>query len=280
MEENKYELTEETFWFLTHNLHRIKALKDFGDVKKGDLGGWIEKESNLSQDGNCWVYYYAKVFGDAEVYGSAQVYGKAIVCRNAEIWGNAKVYDNAQVYDNAEIRGNATVSDNARVYDHVQVYGSARIYDHACVTSNAKVFDNAWAYDSAVVCGDAKVYDNAQVFDKALVSGNAKVYGNAKINGYAEICGNAEVKSINDYAVFKNFWSSGRWFTWTKSNNMWREEYFYGTGEELIKKAYKESEESGRQYKTTVKYVKRINTVKRPLLKKIIELFKEKSNNG
>ena len=53
MEENKYELTDETFWLLTHKLHRIKALKDFGDVKKGDLGGWIEKESNLSQDGNC-----------------------------------------------------------------------------------------------------------------------------------------------------------------------------------------------------------------------------------
>ena len=37
-------------------LRRIKALRSFGDVKEGDLGGWIEKESNLSHEGNCWVY--------------------------------------------------------------------------------------------------------------------------------------------------------------------------------------------------------------------------------
>ena len=54
----KYELTEET----KYGLYRIEALKDFGNVKKGDKGGWIEKEANLSQDGDCWVY------GDAEVY--------------------------------------------------------------------------------------------------------------------------------------------------------------------------------------------------------------------
>ena len=33
-------------------VYRIKALRDFGDVKTGQLGGWIEKESNLSHDGN------------------------------------------------------------------------------------------------------------------------------------------------------------------------------------------------------------------------------------
>ena len=47
----KYELTKES----KGNLFRIKALKDFGNVKKGDLGGFIEKTDNLSQEGNCWV---------------------------------------------------------------------------------------------------------------------------------------------------------------------------------------------------------------------------------
>ena len=48
----KYKLTE------TRNedgLYQIRALKDFGNVKVGDLGGWIEKEANLSQQGNAWV---------------------------------------------------------------------------------------------------------------------------------------------------------------------------------------------------------------------------------
>ena len=66
-------------------LRRIKALRSFGDVKEGDLGGWIEKESNLSHEGNCWVYGNAGVYGNAEVSGNAGVYG------NAEVSGSERV---------------------------------------------------------------------------------------------------------------------------------------------------------------------------------------------
>ena len=45
----KYELTDETMEWEGHTLHRIKALRDFNDVKAGDLGGWVESEDNLSQ---------------------------------------------------------------------------------------------------------------------------------------------------------------------------------------------------------------------------------------
>ena len=76
--ENKFELTEE---FIINNsgikLYRIKALKDFSDVKKGDFGGYVQQESNLSQFGNAWVY------GDAQVYGNAKVCGYAKVFENA-----------------------------------------------------------------------------------------------------------------------------------------------------------------------------------------------------
>ena len=120
METRKYRLTEETMEWRGHTLHRIEALKDFGNVKAGDKGGWIEKEENLSQD------------GDAKVYGDA------------------------------------------------------------------------------------------------------------------------------DYIVFKNWWSSGRYFTWTRSNNKWKVGCFFGTGEELIKKAYADSEKSGREYERIVKYVESI----------------------
>ena len=40
----KYELTDETKEFNGKTLYRIRALIDFGLVKTGDLGGWIEKE--------------------------------------------------------------------------------------------------------------------------------------------------------------------------------------------------------------------------------------------
>jgi len=52
----KYKLTDETIEADGCSLHRIEALRDFGEVKAGDLGGFIESESNLSHTGNAWVY--------------------------------------------------------------------------------------------------------------------------------------------------------------------------------------------------------------------------------
>ena len=51
----KFELTADTKMFLGRKLFRIKALISFGNVKVGDMGGYIEKEENLSQSGNAWV---------------------------------------------------------------------------------------------------------------------------------------------------------------------------------------------------------------------------------
>ena len=126
----KYELVnynEET------KLYRIKALKDFANVKAGDLGGWIERESNLSQDGNCWVYENARVYEDAKVYGDAMVSG------NAKVYGDAMVSGNAWVYGDAEVSGNAKVSGNAGVYGDAEVYGNAKVSGNAWVSGDARV---------------------------------------------------------------------------------------------------------------------------------------------
>ena len=39
----KFELTEETKIYGNLCLKRIKALKDFGNIKKGEMGGFVEK---------------------------------------------------------------------------------------------------------------------------------------------------------------------------------------------------------------------------------------------
>ena len=134
----KFELTSE---FVTNifgtNLFRIKALVEFGDVKAGDLGGYIEKEENLDHDGDAWVS------------GNAQVYGDAWVSGNAQVSGNARVSDDAQVSGNARVYGNAWVCDDAWVYGDAQVSGNARVY------GNAWVCDDAWVYGDAWVSGDA-----------------------------------------------------------------------------------------------------------------------------
>jgi hypothetical protein len=108
--EKKYKLTEETLEIDGHVLNRIIALRDFGEVKKGDLGGFIEKESNLAHDWNCWIYNDAVVCGNAEVYGYAMVYGEAKVCGEAEVYGYAMVYGEAKVCGNAKVEKNPTTS--------------------------------------------------------------------------------------------------------------------------------------------------------------------------
>ena len=64
----KFELTTNTKIVFGKTLFQIRALISFGNVKAGDLGGWVEKEDNLSQvSGDAWVY------GDAQVYGNAAI---------------------------------------------------------------------------------------------------------------------------------------------------------------------------------------------------------------
>ena len=109
----KYKLTDETMHIYGRTLYRIEAVKEFADVKKGDKGGWVESENNLSQDGNCWIYDNAKVYDDdARVMGNACISGEAEVYHDAKVYGNAEVYGNARVYANAIISGKAVVCDD------------------------------------------------------------------------------------------------------------------------------------------------------------------------
>ncbi|MDY2948148.1 MAG: hypothetical protein SOS93_10030 [Mannheimia varigena] len=115
-QQKKYELLKDDT--INHNgrtLYRIKALISFGLVVAGELGGYVEKESNLDQNGNAWVCGNARVYGSAEVYGSARVYGSAWVCGNAEVCGNARVYGNAWVCGNARVRSCAVIFERKMI---------------------------------------------------------------------------------------------------------------------------------------------------------------------
>lgn len=93
---NKYKLTKETKVVDGHTLHRIQALKSFGNVKAGDLGGWIE-EWNLSQTGNCWIY------DDSMVYDRGAVMYNGIVTNNSKVHGNrTRIFHKL---DNQEVEG-------------------------------------------------------------------------------------------------------------------------------------------------------------------------------
>ena len=203
----KYELTSN---FVINEfgvkLFQIKATVDFGIVKKGELGGYIENEKNLAQNGNAWVDGDARVYGNAWVYGDARVYGNAWVFGDAWVSGNAWVYGDAEVFGDAEVSGNAWVYGDARVHGNAWVYGNARVY------------------------GDARVFGDAWVYGNARVSGDARVYGNAWVSGDAEVFGNA------DYATISGFGSEYRPTTFFRSRSGQIEVRcgcFYGTIEEF-----------------------------------------------
>ena len=150
--DRKYELLKDNYInYEGEILYRIRALRDFSNVKAGDVGGYVQSEDNLSHKGDCWVYYNAKVFNNAKIHDNARIYGNAHISGNVVVFGNAKIFGNAQIYGDAE------------------VFGSARIY------GNAKIYDEAGIFDNAYVYGNAEVYQNAKI------KYNARVYGNAKI---------------------------------------------------------------------------------------------------
>lgn len=182
MDKRKYKLTNETKDVFGYTLYRIKALRDFGKVKKGDLGGYIASEENLSHDGLSWISDGACVYDNARIYENAQICGDAEVFGNAEVYGDARVNRQALIYGNAQINGHAIVTDD------VEVYGAAKIYGDACVVDNARI------YDEAIVHYASFIYDNAHIH------GCADVY-NARIGT------NGDIEHTEQYMTFGSFGS-------------------------------------------------------------------------
>lgn len=229
-----YELTDNTIEVDGHVLHQIICTEAFRFAYKGDLGGFIEGYQNLG--GNGWV------FDNAKVYGGAVVIGNGIVS------GNATIRNEAQVSGNATVGGNATICNKARVFGNAIVSGDAYISGVL-----VDIYGNASVFGNATIRGICDIEGIENIGGEAVIDTSKALHIN---NGF--ISGDAVINSMTDYITFKNWWSSGRSFTWTRSNDMWRVGCFYGTGKELIAKAYKDSEVSGREYERVVKYVESI----------------------
>ena len=152
----KYKLTK-NFILSGVRLFQIEALKDFTinkyyHVKKGDLGGYIQKESNLSQNGLSCIADDSQVSGNAVVRDNGLVKGGSIVCGSATVSGG--------LVHNGRISGNGIVTDFASVF-------------HATVT------DNGFVGDGAVLNGDILVKDNGHVSNKARIKCNAVIGGDS-----------------------------------------------------------------------------------------------------
>lgn len=93
----KYELTDNTKEVDGHTLHQIKALKSFDAVKKGDLGGWIEDYSSLSQSDNSWVYEGAMIYENAKIDGGAKVRDFSRIHGDVEVTNGVLVFGDLHI---------------------------------------------------------------------------------------------------------------------------------------------------------------------------------------
>ena len=234
MMEKKYEITNESKVFRVYDRYvrvfRIRSLKYFGDVKKGDLGGWIESEDNLSYDGNCWIY------------------DDGIVCNHARVDRNAKIRDNALV----EV--NAVITDSAKVYGH------ASVSYNAWVSSNAEVYDYAKIYGNCTVSGKSKVYGNAFITDEVQLY-NTEVTNNIQLSGAIKIF-NGYIKHYDNYLTHGPIGSRHDMVSFYRGID---NEIHASTGcfegtlkqfEDAVNKTHKDNEKYRTDYLNLVKFIK------------------------
>lgn len=129
----------------------IQALVDFGDVKAGDIGGAIEREDNLSHEGDCWVYHSAKVYGSGKVMGNAKIKDQAEVFDFATVTDDTVVAGNSKVFQQATVYGNAVVDGQASIYGASQVFGNSRVIGFS------RVHEDAWVYGDVLVDGYSNI---------------------------------------------------------------------------------------------------------------------------
>lgn len=201
----KYELTKNTIEVDGRTLYQIVALKDLPSkiVRKGTLGGYVEKESNLSQEGDCWIYGNAKVMKNSHVSESAVIYDNAIIA-------GGKVVGKAVVKDHAQIRDGILVADSAMVGGHAICEGSAIISDNAFVNGDTKIITKPRPLITEI-SGNAKV-NCTRIGDEVTISGNTFIMGDISVNeatleGKCEISGSGihiEGVEINDGKIGSN----------------------------------------------------------------------------
>jgi hypothetical protein len=237
--EKKYELLEDDTLSWTDlegndiTLYRIRALKNFecpvkedslfsNYINKGDLGGYIEKEENLSHEGGCWVFHKARVYGNAQVLENARVYNLANIFGNAIVKGYARLLGSSYVHGNAIISG------------HSELDGRVSVGDDSKLSGNVSINNNCQIHGDSVLDGDVYLGGSVQVY-------SAKLTGDFNLTGAFTI--NFDISSNEDVAGYViNRKTSGFvspiyshiYLLASTKEDIWTDRNFKGISEDLI----------------------------------------------
>ncbi len=158
-------------------LRQIQALRDIGpNVREGDLGGYVEREWNLDQQGNSWIHpgavcherariqMDAQLFGNSIAEGEAMVSGQAQICGDCIVQGNAYVSD-ARIEDDVLVTGDAIVQKAPRGTGLPIICGKSRIY--GTVVGKVRLKDEIVVAGESRMCLEEKRADMARKIEKA-----------------------------------------------------------------------------------------------------------------
>ena len=204
-------------------LYRIQALKTFTKpggynpvVHVGELGGYVEAEDNLSQDGNCWLFDKARVKDGGKVLDDAIVYDKSLISKNSIIRGRSV------------IGGHCFVTNQSVIID-------SRLEGNVTVTGYSIIHSGSYLY------GDIKV-DKSDIGCLVNLSGRISV-NKSRITAPLELCGdyelNFDVDTPHSVIGYNIGMPGGRLFAIknivaSEVEDKWSTNDFVGTGAELI----------------------------------------------
>ena len=177
MENRKYEMTNITMEFEERTLYRVRALKNFRNVKAGDLGGWVSGKHNLSQEGDCWIYDEAKCMDNARMYHNSAMYNNAVMCDFSEMHGCS------------EMHNYSAMLDNSRMYNCSAMYDNSRMYNDSKMYNNSRMFDNSAMYNNAVMLDNSKMFENSRMYRDSRLKNKEKLCGKlvTKVDRFIEI---------------------------------------------------------------------------------------------
>ena len=177
MGSRKYELTNISMEFGERTLYRIRALRDFSDIKKGDLGGWVSSENNLSQEGDCWIYDNAKCMDNARMYD------------------NSTMYDYSEMYDYSIMRGDSEMHSYTEMHDYTimyscsKMYGCSEMHDSSTMHGNSTMYGNSIMFDSSEMHDRSEMHDHSKMYGDSILKDKEKLYGEliSKVDKFIDI---------------------------------------------------------------------------------------------
>lgn len=222
-------------------VYRIKAIRSFGNICRGDLGGFVQSEQNLSQEGDCWVADNAKVYENARIIGSVLVDKDACINGNVYIYGtNGPIH----ISDYTEITGNTIIGN-----DTPNAYSSIKISGNTQISGNTKILSirNIIIRDS-IIFGDTEIRSS---IDSISIKCNS-ILVDAHITKSTDILIIGPIGSRNSITTF--YYNKDK-------NIMVRCGCFYGTIREFeiqVKETHEDNEKYLDQYLGAIAYVKSI----------------------